>query len=291
MAVTCALPGRVAILLASLAAIVLGGCQQLAGPEPAHGWTVRADNSTFGIDVVVRYTSSQAPTYRLLPWGSSGFVQSGAGSRDPDAVLAILDPVSCRVVSMVDPIADDHIWVSLSIGGTPLVGVRDLDEQGDPSDPRQWLSETDTCAKADPAATPKPAPSMVAGEWLERWEMYCVAAANDAFGVRGEFLDGAVEGCEAHPADIGQGAIDAPHGLAIWNPEGDTTRLGVAWEDVACTTGATVSLYPTFTGYRAHVIATSTACGAAMKPYAVVFFLTEPMEASLVRGEVERITE
>jgi hypothetical protein len=275
----------------SLVTILLAGCQPLLGLGQSPGWSVRADNSTVGIDYVLRYTSSKAPVYRLLPSGSDGVVQSGKGSRDPGSALAVLDPVSCREVSIVDPIADDYTSVSLSIEGTPSAGAYDPEDYGDPSDPAQLLAGTDTCATSDPAVTPKPAPSMVAGEWLNGWEMYCVAAGNGAFGVRGEFLNGAVAGCEAHPADIGQGAIDSPNGVSIWNPDGDKSRLGVAWEDTACANGATVSLYPTVAGYRAHTISIGSACAPAMKPYAVVFFLTEPIDASLVRGEVERIIE
>ena len=279
------------ILVLSLATIVLAGCQPLLGLGQSSGWSVRADNSTVGIDYGLRYTSDAAAVYRILPSGSDGVVQSGEGSRDPRSALAVLDPVSCRVVSIVDPIADDHTSVSLSIEGTPSVGAYDPEDYGDPSDPTQLLAETDTCSWSDPAATPKPAPSMVAGEWLNGWEMYCVAAGNETFGVRGEFLNGAVAGCEAHAANIGQGAIDAPDGVSIWNPDGDTSRLGVAWKDTACANRATVSLYPTMAGYRAHTISIGSACAPAMRPYAVVFFVAEPIDAGLVRGEVERITE
>ncbi len=77
--------------------------------------------------------------------------------------------------------------------------------------------------------------------------MYCTATDGgaDAFAVRGEFLTGAVAGCEALAGDTGQPPIKATDGISIWNPDGDTRRLGIGWEDSACTISGTVSLYPT----------------------------------------------
>ena len=276
----------------TLVAIMVAACQPFLGLGRTPGWSVRADNSTVGIDYVLRYVSGKSTVYRLLPSGSDGVVQSGAGSPDPRATLAVFDPVSCRVVSIVNPVPSDHTLVSLSIEGTPRVGPYDPTDYGDPTDPAQALTKTDTCAASDPAATPRPAPSMVAGEWLNGWEMSCVAAGGtDPFFVRGEFLIGAVEGCKAYAANIGQRAIDNRDGLSIWNPNDDLRRLGVAWEDTACTKGATVSLYPTINGYAAHSISIGSACAPGIKPYAVVFLLTEPIDAGLVHGEVKRIIE
>lgn len=286
-------PRRLLTLMAVVTTIVVAACRPPFGLGQTGGWSLRADNSSVGIDYVVRYTSGDAPVYLRIPAGSEGIVRAGDGAPDASSTLAILDPVSCRVVSLVDPVPDGHTWVSLSIEGTPSVEPYDPEDWGDPLDPGQSLAETDTCSRSDPAATPLPEPSMVAGEWLNGWEMYCEAAGGGAapFGIRGEFLDGAVAGCEAHRGDIGQGSIEATDGVSIWNPDGDTSRLGVAWEDTACSNGATVSLFPTMAGYRAHAISIGSTCAPDLKSYAVVFFLTEPIDAGLVLGEVERIVD
>lgn len=273
--------------------IILVACRPPFGLGQADTWSLRVDNSSVGIDYVLRYTSSDAPVYVLAVAGSEGIVRAGSGAPDPLAVLAVLDPLSCRVVSIVDPVPERHSWASFSWGGTLSVGSYDPEDFGDPLDPGQLLAETDRCSESDATATPLPEPSMVAGEWLNGWEMSCQAAGGgtEPFSVRGEFLDGAVEGCEAHSGDIGQGSTDVPDGLSIWNPDGDMRRLGIAWEDTACTNGATVSLYPTMAGYQAHAISIGSKCAPAMKPYAAVFYLTEPIDATMVRGEVERIVE
>jgi hypothetical protein len=267
--------------------------------QPRLGWTLYADNPSIGIDYVIRFTSSEEPAYLLVEAGREGFVQV-ADEAPAGAALAILDPVSCRVVADVAPVPEGHPWVTIAVDGMPQVGETP-DDYGDPLDPAEWLSHTDLCAASDPSATARPTPSLVAGDWLEGGAMYCEAAGDvsdpsaspsgrhQPFGVRGEFLVGAVAGCEAHRGDIGQATIDAPDGVVIWNPDGNLGTLGVAWEETACTDGATVSLLPTTSGYRVHVISIGSPCEPGMKPYAAVFFLTEPIDADQVAGDLERV--
>jgi hypothetical protein len=51
----------------TVVAIMLAACQPFLGLGRTPGWSVRADNSTVGIDYVLRYTSSEATVFRLLP--------------------------------------------------------------------------------------------------------------------------------------------------------------------------------------------------------------------------------
>ena len=54
---------------------------------------------------------------------------------------------------------------------------------------------------------------------------------------------------------------------------------------------ATVSLYPTMSGYAVGVISIGSTCGSALKPYSVVFHLTEPIDARTVPGELDHGVE
>jgi hypothetical protein len=121
---------------------------------------------------------------------------------------------------------------------------------------------------------------MRAGEWLDGWEMYCSADVEGVgFGVRGEFLDGAIDGCEA---TAGAGAMPVPDdgtGIVAWNPDGDKMRLAVAWRDDRCTDGATVSVLPSFDRYMVDVISIAGACRDSPSERSAVFHFTTPVEA------------
>lgn len=274
-------------------AVVVAACGPLLGLGQSSGWSFAADFRGVGVDFVIRYTSSDAPVFLLRSGEDSGIVHAGAGSPDPSATVAVLDAVTCRVVFLVDPVPGGHNRLDLTSAWLYTVDPYDPADYGDPSTPEGSLPVTDKCASSDPTSTPKPDPTMAAGTWLNGWEMSCEAEGDGAnpFSVRGESLDGSTAGCEAHTGEIGQGPTDESAAVSIWNPEGDMNRLGVAWKDTACANLATVSIYPTTAGYRAHVISIGSKCAPALKPYAVIFHLTEPLDARLIQGAVERIAE
>jgi hypothetical protein len=133
----------------------------------------------------------------------------------------------------------------------------------------------------------------VAGEWLNGWEMYCESddVRSSPYGIRGEFLDGAVSGCEPRTGLIGPRDFNRPDEVVVGSPEEDPRRLGMAWQATACPDGATVSLLPTFDEYLVHIIATGPKCAADLEPYSVVFYLTEPLDPSLVSADIEEVLE
>jgi hypothetical protein len=271
------------------ATVIVGGCAPLFGLGQPGGWSFAADNRSVGIDYVIRYTSSETATYVLLSSGAEGLVQAGPQAPGPTDTVAILDPVSCRVISVVDPVPAGHNRIDLTSVWLYAIGLYDPTDYGDARAPEPFLPATDKCESADPAATPLPKPTMEAGTWLRGWEMYC--EDRGGFSVRGETLDGATAGCEAHAMDIGQGPIGGKNEIAIWNPQGDMNRLGIAWKAGGCAKSATVSLFPTAGGYRVHVISIGTGCAPETEPFATIFHLTEPLDASLVQGDLERVSD
>jgi len=283
--------------IALIVALVAAGCASIAGLGQPSSWTFAADNGTGrtnGIDYVIRSTVGDKAVYQLLSKGTGGVVTSGVGSPDPRAAIAILDPVTCRVVSMVSPVPPGNNRIDLTSGWLyPVEQYDPADFLDDESRPERGLPVTEACASSDPAATPRPDPTMAVGTWLHGWEMDCEAADGgpNVFSVRGESLDGATAGCEAHLGDTGQGPIGIKDGISIWNPGGDERLLGIGWEDTACADSATVSLLPTIDGYRAHVISIGSTCAPGPQPHSVIFHLTDPLDAALIRGEVERIIQ
>jgi hypothetical protein len=111
--------------------------------------------------------------------------------------------------------------------------------------------------------------------------MACSLSGRPAeFAVRGEFLHGAVDGCE-----VGVGSTEGPvpdEGAIAWNPEGDTNQLAVAWRDSRCADGATVGLFPDFERYHVEVISIAGACSHSDRTYEATLYLTTPVDADRV---------
>lgn len=272
--------------LGLITAVVVIGC---GGGARTDAWSVRIHNP--GSDFIVRFTSDADTTYAQLPQGGEGLVSAGEGRIPAGASIAVLDPVSCRVVSLIEELPAGHAYISTSWGGTLLADTYDPDDYGGTADHSDQLRATDTCAESDAAAKPRPLPTRVAGEWLNGWEMYCEATNNGApFGVRGEFLLGAAMGCDARPGHSG-GAVSDQRDVALWSVDNDWSRLGLTWSDTACANGATISLVPTFGRYNLHVISTAAECAPTMQPYSAVLYLTESIDVRLVDASVERLVD
>ena len=220
------------------------------------------------------------------------------GNRRPDgAALAILDPVSWRVISLAEPLPDIHAHVDVHGDGSSRLTHADADELGHPFDEAQFLEETDVCRDADPTATPRPETPLIAGEWREGGAMAC-AGYDERFGVRAEFLLGALSGCEAL---VGEGdATIVGKTVSVVNPDGDQVRLLISWAGSKCVHGATVALHPGDGAYDVQIISTERPCerpGTPLindvlhTPYEVTFYLVEPIDASSVRAAIDRLNQ
>jgi hypothetical protein len=284
------------VRLSSLVACTAIALLVAACAPTASGWSIRVD-STDGVGpLVLRYTSATGTTaYARAAERSDGggILRAGPGDPEPGAAVAVLDPVSCRVIDEISKLPARHSYVAFLWGGG-FYGASPYDPSdfGDPFDQTQRLPATDDCAESDPSATPAPLPSLAAGDWLNGWEMSCQATPDRGpiFGVRGEFLLGAVRGCRVDPP------IAASQGVTqeiVWsNPGGDDSVLQVAWTAPGCSEGATVSIFPTLSRYHVHVIAISKACpDEKARAYAVTFLLAAPIDEGLVEGEAAQVIE
>jgi hypothetical protein len=239
-------------------------------------WSIRAENDAF--DLVLRYVEDGVPSYFEFS-NADGVVAFGKGAPPTTISIATLDPASCRPIGEVYGLSTSHIAVGVSFGGTITAGGYDPEDFGEDWGLSDRLTPTDRCSDSDPSTTPAPAPAMSVGDWLDGSEMACRTAGDpDVFHVRGEFLDGAVNGCEAWAGTAGRPVPKA--GVVAWNPDGDGLRVAVAWRDARCVSGATVSLYPHDDHYSLNVISIGTACRPPRSVYQAVFHLTDPVDAA-----------
>ena len=273
--------------LLTAVALILAGCAIAGQPASGSAWSIRAMNSSL-VDFVLRYSSGEATKLVLLPPGADGLVDVRGSPPEAAARIAVLDPVSCRPLAELDAAGRGHHSVDVYMDGSLDDGPYDPSDYDNPFGLAARLTTTDRCATADPAVTPRPLPSLRAGVWLEGSAISCEATVDGAtFGVRGEFVLGAIDGCEivakVDPAHIPPDTAS----VVLWDPMGDGTSLGVAWLERACASEATVSLHPGFDGYELDVIAISTPCEGPFKPHAVVFSLTDALESRSIVGTVE----
>jgi hypothetical protein len=269
-------------------ALLVASCS--FGDRPPIDWSVRADNDQ-GTNLLVRFVADGLPSYYLLPHGSDAMVVAGTG-RPPDVEsVALLDPVSCRPIDQITSLPGAHSTVSAGFGGSiAAVYAYDPSDHGNDWGVSERLEPTSLCADNDASTTPAPAPSMRVGDWLNGWEMACLTRGDDpGFGVRGEFLAGAADGCEAQ---VGSAGAPIPaSGVALWNPDRDMTRLGVAWRDRRCVSGATVSILPEGGRYVVNIVSIGTACSSPTETYSAVFYLTTPVGATDAVGELDVVSD
>lgn len=251
-------------------------------------WSIRTENLVF--DLVLRYVEDGRPSYFAFPHDTEAVLAAGKGAPPDSVSITTLDPVSCRPIGEVSILAASHSVVFVTWGGAIDAGGYDPSDFGEDWGLSDRLTPTDRCSGGDPSSTPAPAPAMRVGEWLDGWEMACRTIGNPAaFGVRGEFPFGAVDGCEARAGVAGRPIPEA--GVVAWNPDGDGSRLAVAWQDRRCVDGATVSLYPDGGRYIVNVISTGTACRTSHEVYAAVFYLTDPVDATDVVATLDMVFE
>lgn len=285
----------VALLAAS---VVTAGCNPFAGRS---GSSIRTDNPWSGIDFVVRASTDEGVGYRAVAAGSDGLIQQS--ERLPVATtIAVLDPVSCRVISQIVLGPDAHLIVDIDTAGQ-------VDAYPyDPADYGAWpkigrsLPDSQHCAESDPdpRSTPAPTPAIVDGIRVEPGAIACQVApaaaavpkpTTAAFSVRVESVVGAVGGCRAHDDDLRPGPT-VPSGVTVLNPDADLHRLAVAWDGTGCTVGATVSLSPTLAGYRADVISIDVPCNDhAARPFGVVVNVIDEVAAASVTADIRRVEE
>jgi hypothetical protein len=168
--------------------------------------------------------------------------------------------------------------------------MEDPNRFDDPFSPEGHLHEGETCVEADPAATPRPSPELVAGEWRDSGgALYC--GHQPFFGVRAEFLLGGLRGCGASFEPSLE--EETPERVRVSNQDEDQHVLVVSWLDSPCTDGATVSFFPLDGRYRTHVIATAGPChplpdGHDQMLVSVTLMLVDPVAAGGVSTDYVR---
>jgi hypothetical protein len=283
----------IAMLVLSIA-IGLVAC----GPLGARaGSSVRTENPWLAIDFVVRDTSDGSVAYVALAAGTSGLVRQ-SDRRPQETTIAVLDPVSCRVISEIALGADAHVFVGVDTAGQVSASPYDPTDYGQWPDIGNRLLVSPRCANADPRSTAAPTPGLVGGIRLEPGAIDCEVAAGSngnsdpsksPFNARVEFSVGAVAGCEAHDHD-GRSTTEA--GITVLNPSDDRHRLAVAWNGTSCTIGATVTLIPTLAGNRVHVISIDDPCAEkAPESFSVVLSVVDAIDATKVSADIERIED
>jgi hypothetical protein len=268
-------PSRVVGLhLVLMLAVSAVGCSLL---EPRAGWTVLVWNGNGNVDFVVRFRSHTEAVDRVLLPHQDKFVFVG-DRRPPGASLLVLDPTSCRPISIVDPLPEDHVSVAIEWNGD-VAGPRGRPSQAARSLPLGASGSHHRCMLTEP----------VVGVELGDGAYSCETEGEGSFGVRVEPLLGAIEGCRASTQPI-----DRPLELGVvahWNPAGAADAVSFAWLDTTCTSGATISLMPTGTGYRASVISISDNCEPETVPYSTTILLRFPIDANSIQTELERIVD
>jgi hypothetical protein len=279
-------PSRVVGLhLVLMLAVSAVGCSLL---EPRAGWTVLVWNGNGNVDFVVRFRSHTEAVDRVLLPHQDKFVFVG-DRRPPGASLLVLDPTSCRPISIVDPLPEDHVSVAIEWNGDVAAHVEDPHKLLDPFLPELQAPITDACSQLDPAEDPAALAEPVVGVELGDGAYSCETEGEGSFGVRVEPLLGAIEGCRASTQPIDRPL--EPGVVAHWNPAGAADAVSFAWLDTTCTSGATISLMPTGTGYRASVISISDNCEPETVPYSTTILLRFPIDANSIQAELERIVD
>ncbi|HEX2756413.1 MAG TPA: hypothetical protein VHM48_13170 [Candidatus Limnocylindrales bacterium] len=216
--------------------------------------------------------------------------------------VAVLDPVSCRVISEIALGAEAHVFVDIDTAGQVDTHPYDPSDYGTWPNIGALLPDAPQCASADPdpSSTAAPTPSVVDGVRLEPGAIDCQIgpeagtgpdASTEPFDVRVEFVVGAVGGCVARDDDIRPGSADRS-AVTIWNPDNDLHRLALAWDGTGCTVSATVSLAPTLAGYRADVISIDVPCNNKKpRPFGVAISVVDAIDAAGVTTTIDRVEE
>jgi hypothetical protein len=270
-------------------AVGIGACDRLAGRS---GSSIRTENPWTGIDFVVRATSDGSVSYLGLAAGTDGLIRQ---SERPPVVttIAVLDAVSCRVLSAIVLEGDAHVWVGIDTAGQVDASPYDPRDFGTWPAIGERLPDAPHCAGADPDPRSTPAPILAIhdGIRVDPGAIDCQISSGPPFDTRIESVIGAVVGCVAHDDDLRPSPADQS-GVTILNPGGDRHRLAVAWDGTACTSSATASLSPTLAGYHVNVISISAPCGSRKpRPFGVVISVVDAIDAAAVTTSIDRVDD